>query len=79
MLDTLSKDCIIAVLRWGVTHTMSEQEKRLSVRLPADLHRAVKLKAVLVDRPVSAIVRDLLRKWVEDDPPAEEVESQEDK
>ena len=58
---------------------MGEQEKRLSVRLPADLHRRVKLKAVQVDRPVSAIVRELLRNWVEDDPPIEEEEGQESK
>lgn len=58
---------------------MSKQEKRLSIRLPADLHRAVKLKAVQIDKPVSIIVRELLRKWVEDDLSIEEEESQEDK
>ena len=58
---------------------MSEQEKRLSVRLPSDLHRAVKLKAVQADRPISIVVRELLRKWVEDDPPSEEEEGQENK
>jgi len=56
---------------------MSEQEKRLSVRLPPDLHRRVKLKAVQVDRPISVIVRELLRNWVEDDQPIEEEEGQE--
>ena len=55
---------------------MGEQEKRLSIRMPADLHRTVKLKAVQVDKPVSAIVRELLRKWVEDDPPIEQEEQE---
>jgi predicted DNA binding CopG/RHH family protein len=63
----------------GAKYTMSEQEKRLSVRLPSDLHRAVKLKAVRADRPISTIVRELLRKWVEDDSPSEEEEGQGDK
>ena len=55
---------------------MSEQEKRLSVRLPADLHRTVKLKAVQVERPVSEIVRELLQKWIEDDPSIEKEKGQ---
>jgi predicted DNA-binding protein len=55
------------------------QEKRLSVRLPLDLHRAVKLKAVQIDKPISTIVRDLLQKWLEDDPVTREEKSQEEK
>jgi hypothetical protein len=57
----------------------TSQEKRLSVRLPADLHRAVKLKAVQIDKPISIIVRDLLQKWLEDDPVTREEKSQEEK
>lgn len=58
---------------------MTEQERRLSVRLPVELHRAVRLKSVQVDKPVSVIVRELLQRWIEEDPPTQEEASQEDK
>jgi plasmid stability protein len=35
------------------------------VRMSDDLHRAVRVKAADLGRPVSEIVRGLLRKWVE--------------
>lgn len=45
-----------------------EREKRITIRVPADLHLAVKIKAAKEDRPVSEIIRELLEKWLEDEP-----------
>ncbi|MBL7063540.1 MAG: ribbon-helix-helix protein, CopG family [Anaerolineae bacterium] len=39
-------------------------EKKIIIRLPDDLHKAVKDKAERELRPVSAVVRRLLEKWV---------------
>jgi len=39
-------------------------EKKIIIRLPVGLHKAVKDKAEKELRPVSAIVRRLLEKWV---------------
>ena len=45
-----------------------EKEKRITIRVPAELHLAVKIKAAREDRPVSEIIRELLEKWLEAEP-----------
>jgi predicted DNA-binding protein len=47
-------------------------ERRTTIRLPEDLHRRVKAKAALQDTTVTAVVREYLEKWVEEDPPEAE-------
>ena len=37
----------------------------MMVRVSEDLHRAVRVKSAELGRPVSEIVRGLLRQWVE--------------
>jgi hypothetical protein len=51
-----------------------EEERRIMVRVSEDLHRAVRVKAADLGRPVSEIVRGLLRHWVDGklDTPSEE-------
>lgn len=39
-------------------------EKKIIVRLPDELHKAVKDKSEKELRPMSAVVRRLLQKWV---------------
>jgi plasmid stability protein len=39
----------------------------LTVRMSEDLHRAVRVKAAELGRPLSEIVRGLLRKWIQDE------------
>jgi predicted HicB family RNase H-like nuclease len=39
-------------------------QKKLIVRVPNDLHKEVKEKAEKELRPISAVVRKLLEKWV---------------
>ena len=41
------------------------QERKMLVRVSEELHRAVRVKAADLGRPVSEIVRGLLRQWVE--------------
>ena len=43
-----------------------ETEKRITVKVPESLHRAVRLKAVEQGRYVSDVVREFLGLWVED-------------
>jgi len=40
-------------------------EHRIMVRVTEQLHKAVKIKAVEVGRPMSEIIRDLLTLWIE--------------
>lgn len=40
-------------------------ERKMMVRVSEDLHRAVRVKAAELGRPVSEIVRGLLEQWVE--------------
>ena len=46
---------------------MEEKEKRITIRVPADLHLAVKIKAAKEDQPVSEIIRALLEEWLEEE------------
>jgi plasmid stability protein len=43
------------------------KERSLTVRMSEDLHRAVRVKAAELGRPLSEIVRGLLRKWIQDE------------
>jgi predicted HicB family RNase H-like nuclease len=47
-------------------------EHKMTIRIPKELHKAAKVKAAQVDRPLSAVVRELLEKWLEEDPPKSE-------
>jgi len=42
-----------------------EQERRITVKTTETLHKAVRVKAAELGRPVSEIVRDLLTLWTE--------------
>jgi predicted HicB family RNase H-like nuclease len=41
------------------------EERKMMVRVSEDLHRAVRVKAADLGRPVSEIVRGLLKRWIE--------------
>ena len=41
------------------------EERKMMVRISEDLHRAVRVKAAELGRPISEIVRGLLTRWVE--------------
>jgi plasmid stability protein len=47
-----------------VARTVTEDRKML-VRVSEHLHRTVRVRAAELGRPISEIVRGLLRKWVE--------------
>jgi plasmid stability protein len=40
------------------------QERKLMTRMTEELHKAVRVKAAELGRPVSEIVRELLARWV---------------
>lgn len=42
-----------------------ERERRITVKATESLHRAVRVKAAELGKPVSEIVRGLLTLWVE--------------
>lgn len=44
--------------------TQPKKDAKLDLRLPSELAEAAKRKAEQQDRPLSQIVRDLLREWV---------------
>jgi Arc/MetJ-type ribon-helix-helix transcriptional regulator len=44
-----------------------EKEKRITVKMPESLHKAVRLKAVEQGRYVSDVVREFFALWVEDE------------
>ena len=48
-------------------------ERRTTIRLPEDLHRRVKAKAALLDTTITAVVKEYLEKWIEEDPPEDEL------
>jgi predicted DNA binding CopG/RHH family protein len=45
-----------------------DKEKRITIRVPAELHLAVKIKAAKADKPVSDIIRTLLEQWLQEEP-----------
>jgi hypothetical protein len=59
--------CTDIVVHWMTEKqamTQPKKDAKLDVRLPADLAAAAKRKAEQQDRPLSQIVRDLLREWL---------------
>ena len=44
-------------------------EHKTTIRLPEELHRRVKAKAALQGTTITAVLQELLEKWVKDDPP----------
>jgi plasmid stability protein len=56
------------------------KQRKLMVRVTDQLHKAVRVKAAELGRPVSEIVRGLLRRWVAGEievPPPEEAQGKE--
>jgi predicted DNA binding CopG/RHH family protein len=54
---------------WQSIHTgeaMGELEHKTTVRIPEKLHRAAKARAALEGRTFSAVIRELLEKWLEE-------------
>jgi len=47
-------------------------EHKTTIRLPEELHRRVKAKAALQGTTITAVLQELLEKWVKDDPPEAE-------
>ena len=41
-----------------------ERERRITVRAPESLHKAVRVKAAKLGQPISEIVRRLLELWL---------------
>jgi predicted HicB family RNase H-like nuclease len=48
---------------------MAELEKRITVKVTEGLHRQVKIKAAIVGKSISDILREFLEEWVEEPPP----------
>lgn len=53
---------------------MLEQEKRITVKVPGTLHRKVKVKAAMLDKSISDVLREYLEAWVEEPLPEPEQE-----
>lgn len=45
--------------------------KQVSTRIPSELHRKVRIKAIETGKTISEIIKEKLEEWVED-PPQEE-------
>jgi predicted DNA-binding protein len=46
-----------------------KEERKTTIRLPEELHRRVKAKAALQGTTITAVVREYLERWVEEDLP----------
>jgi predicted DNA binding CopG/RHH family protein len=46
-------------------------DRKTTIRLPENLHRRVKAKAALQGTTITAVVREYLERWVEEDLPEE--------
>ena len=53
---------------------MLEQEKRITVKVPGTLHRKVKVKAAMLDKSISDVLREYLEAWLEEPLPEPEQE-----
>ena len=50
--------------------SQEDQEiKRLTVRLPKQLHRRARIRSAVTGRPISDVIREALRRWVDQDLP----------
>ena len=47
------------------------EDRKTTIRLPEDLHRRVKAKAALQGTTITAVVKEYLERWVEEEPPRE--------
>jgi predicted DNA-binding protein len=47
------------------------EERKTTIRLPEGLHRRVKAKAALEGTTITAVVKEYLERWVEQEPPEE--------
>ncbi len=55
---------------------MTQRPDRVTLSIPLELKRKARAKAIAQGTTLSAVVRDFLEKWVEEDPPkSEEKES----
>ena len=54
---------------------MSDFEKRITVKVSETLHRKVKVKAAMIGKSISDILREYLEEWVEEPLPEPEKES----
>jgi predicted DNA-binding protein len=45
------------------------EERKTTIRLPEELHRRVKAKAALQGTTITAVVREYLERWVEQELP----------
>ena len=52
---------------------ISMKERRTTIRIPEELHRRVKAKAALQGTTITAVVKEFLERWVEEDPPEMEL------
>lgn len=55
------------------------RQPKLTLVVPDDLRRKARAKAITQGTTLSAVVREFLKMWVEDDPPTEGEGSQENK
>ena len=46
------------------------KQKKMTILVPEDLHRAAKIKAATTGTPIAEICRAALREWVKADPEA---------
>lgn len=53
---------------------MRLSEHKTTITLPEELHRRVKAKAALQGTTITAVLKELLEKWVKEDPPEAEQE-----
>ena len=52
--------------------SMKKEVKLIQARVPVELHKAVKKKAIDQDITVSELIRKLLLAWLEEEEPPEE-------
>lgn len=46
---------------------------RLTVQLDRELHRKARVKSALTGKPMAEVMREALKRWVEEEPPKEEL------
>jgi len=49
-----------------------EDKKQLVAWVPEELHRKARVKSAQTGRPISEVIREALRRWVEETPPTTE-------
>ncbi len=51
---------------------MADPEKRITVKVPETLHRRVKVKAAMLGKSISDVLREYLEAWIEEPLPEPE-------